>query len=79
MSVFAATQYRNLGDIDKARIELQSAIEIWPSNPAIREFQEETTKLATAESKGVQIFDDLYKRGIAVVLRAAYGLRIRFI
>ena len=63
MSVFAATQYRNLGDIDKARIELQSAIEIWPSNPAIREFQEETTKLATAGSKGVQIFDDLYKRG----------------
>ena len=63
MAVFAATQYRNLGDIDKARSELQTAIDIWPANPAVREFQEETTKLATAGSKGVQIFDDLYKRG----------------
>jgi len=63
MAVFAASQYRNLGDIDKARGELQTAIEIWPSNPSIREFQQETTKLATAGSQGVQIFDDLYKRG----------------
>lgn len=62
MAVFAASQYRNLGDIDKARSELQTAIEIWPSNPSIREFQQETTKLATAGSQGVQIFDDLYKR-----------------
>ncbi|HBR93477.1 MAG TPA: hypothetical protein DEA90_04865 [Opitutae bacterium] len=62
MAVFAASQYRNLGDIDKARSELQTAIDIWPSNPAIREFQQETTKLATAGSQGVQIFDDLYKR-----------------
>ena len=63
MAVFAASQYRNLGDIDKAREELQTAIDIWPSNPSIREFQQETTKLATAGSQGVQIFDDLYKRG----------------
>ena len=63
MAVFAASQYRNLGDIDKARAELQQAIDIWPSNPSIREFQHETTKLATAGSQGVQIFDDLYKRG----------------
>lgn len=63
MAVFAASQYRNLGDIDKAREELAQAIEIWPSNPSIREFQQETTKLATAGSQGVQIFDDLYKRG----------------
>jgi len=63
MAVFAASQYRNLGDIDKARAELQTAIDIWPSNPSIREFQQETTKLATAGSQGVQIFDDLYKRG----------------
>ena len=62
MAVFAASQYRNLGDIDKSRSELQTAIKIWPSNPAIREFQQETTKLATTGSKGVQIFDDLYKR-----------------
>jgi len=62
MAVFAASQYRNLGDIDKARAELQQAIEIWPSNPAIREFQQETTKLATAGSMGVQVFDDLYER-----------------
>ena len=62
MAVFAASQYRNLGDIDKSRSELQTAIEIWPSNPAIREFQQETTKLATAGSQGVQIFDDLYER-----------------
>jgi tetratricopeptide (TPR) repeat protein len=62
MAVFAASQYRNLGNIDKARAELQTAIEIWPSNPAIREFQQETTKLATAGSQGVQIFNDLYKR-----------------
>jgi tetratricopeptide (TPR) repeat protein len=63
MAVFAASQYRNLGDIDKAREELQQAIDIWPSNPSIREFQQETTKLATAGSQGVQVFDDLYKRG----------------
>ena len=62
MAVFAASQYRNLGDIDKSRSELQTAIEIWPSNPSIRDFQQETTKLATAGSQGVQIFDDLYKR-----------------
>ena len=62
MAVFAASQYRNLGDIDKSRSELQTAIEIWPSNPAIRDFQQETTKLATSGSQGLQIFDDLYKR-----------------
>ena len=63
MAVFAASQYRNLGDIDRARQELQTAINIWPANPAVREFQQETTKLATAGSKGIQVFDDLYKRG----------------
>ena len=62
MAVFAASQYRNLGDIEKAREELQTAITIWPSNPAIREFQSETTRLATAGSQGIQVFDDLFKR-----------------
>jgi len=73
MAVFAASQYRNLGDIDQARSELQTAIEIWPSNPAIREFQRETTKLATAGSQGVQIFDDLYGR---MDRRALYERRL---
>ncbi|MEM1222390.1 MAG: hypothetical protein AAGH40_06465 [Verrucomicrobiota bacterium] len=63
MAVFAASQYRNLGQIDKAREELQQAIEVWPSNPAIREFQQETSRLATAGSQGAQVFDDLYGRG----------------
>ena len=63
MAVFAASQYRNLGSIDQARDELRNAIEIWPSNPAIREFQLETTKLATAGSQGERIFDDLFERG----------------
>jgi tetratricopeptide (TPR) repeat protein len=63
MAVFAASQYRNLGNIDKAREELAQAIDIWPSNPSIREFQMETTKLATKGSQGVQVFDDLYQRG----------------
>lgn len=62
MAVFAASQYRNLGQIDKAREELKQAIDIWPSNPSIREFQMETTKLATAGSQGVQVFDDLFGR-----------------
>lgn len=62
MAVFAASQYRNVGQIDKAREELKQAIEIWPSNPAIREFQMETTKLATAGTQGVHVFDDLYER-----------------
>lgn len=62
MAVFAASQYRNIGQIDKAREELTQAIEIWPSNPAIREFQMETTKLATAGSQGIKVFDDLYAR-----------------
>ena len=73
MAVFAASQYRNLGDIDKARAELQQAIEIWPSNPAVREFQMETTKLATAGSQGVQVFDDLYAR---MDRRALYERRL---
>lgn len=63
MAVFAASQYRNLGDIDKAREELARAIDIWPSNPSIREFQQETTRLATAGSQGVQMFDSMYQRG----------------
>lgn len=62
MAVFAASQYRNLGDIDKAREELERAIEVWPSNPSIRDFQLETTRMATSGSKGVQVFDDLYAR-----------------
>ncbi|MEO0509064.1 MAG: hypothetical protein AAF065_04275 [Verrucomicrobiota bacterium] len=62
MAVFAASQYRNIGQIDKAREELKQAIDIWPSNPAIREFQMETTKLATAGSQGIQVFDDLFER-----------------
>jgi len=62
MAVFAASQYRNLGDLDKAREELQRAIEIWPANPSIRNFQQETTKLATSSAKGTQVFDDFYSR-----------------
>lgn len=62
MAVFAASQYRNRGLIDQARDELRNAVEIWPSNPSIREFQSETTRLATANSQGEQIFDDLYAR-----------------
>jgi len=62
MAIFAAVQYRNLGDIERAREELMQAIEIWPSNPAISEFKKETTKLATAETQGIRIFDDLYER-----------------
>lgn len=62
MAVFAASQYRNLGQIDKAREELKQAIDIWPGNPAIREFQQETTKMATAGSQGIQVFDDLFGR-----------------
>jgi len=62
MAVFAASQFRNVGQIEKAREELRQAIDIWPSNPAIREFQMETTKLATAGSQGVNVFDDLYER-----------------
>lgn len=73
MAVFAASQYRNLGQIDQAREELRQAIDIWPSNPAIREFQMETTKLATAGSQGVKIFDDLYQRND---LRAIYERRM---
>lgn len=62
MAIFAASQYRNLGQIDKARAELKQAISIWPANPSIREFQQETTKMATAGSQGIQVFDDLYER-----------------
>jgi hypothetical protein len=63
MSVFAAAQYRNAGDIKSAREELANAIKVWPTNPTIRDFQTETKRLATASSQGVQIFDDLLKRG----------------
>ena len=63
MAVFAAAQYRNAGDIKSAREELANAIKIWPTNPSIRDFQTETNRLATASSHGVQIFDDLLKRG----------------
>lgn len=63
MAVFAASQYRNLGDVEKARRELARAVEIWPGNPSVREFQKETTEMATAGSRGVRVFDDLYERG----------------
>lgn len=63
MAVFAAAQYRNAGDIKSAREELANAIQVWPTNPTIRDFQTETNRLATASSQGVQIFDDLLKRG----------------
>ena len=63
MAVFAAAQYRNAGDIKSAREELANAIKVWPTNPTIRDFQTETNRLATASSQGVQIFDDLLKRG----------------
>jgi tetratricopeptide (TPR) repeat protein len=63
MAVFAASQYRNVGQIDRAREELRTAIEIWPSNPSIREFQQETTTLATAGAQGERIFDDMVERG----------------
>jgi tetratricopeptide (TPR) repeat protein len=63
MAVFAAAQYRNAGDIKSAREELANAIKVWPTNPSIRDFQTETNRLATASSQGVQIFDDLLKRG----------------
>jgi len=62
MAVFAATQYRNSGQLDETREELMRAIEIWPSNPSITDFQRETTRLTSANSKGVSFFDDLFER-----------------
>lgn len=63
MAVFAAAQFRNAGDIKSAREELENAMKLWPTNPTIIDFQTETNRLATASSQGVQIFDDLLKRG----------------
>lgn len=76
MAVFAATQYRNIGQIDLARNELERAVKIWPSNPSIRKFQQETSRMATAGSQGEQIFDALIEQDDQ---RAIYERRMELI
>ncbi len=74
-AVFAAAQYRNRGQIEQARDELQRAIEIWPSNPSIRKFQTETSSMTDRGSQAVIAFDELRERGSD---RDIYNRRMEF-
>ncbi|MGJ3244131.1 MAG: hypothetical protein ACFE0O_14395 [Opitutales bacterium] len=58
-AVYAAIQYRDLGQVEQARSELTRAIDIWPSNPRIREFQRETSELTSRGTQGIRLFDNL--------------------
>ncbi|MFP4673346.1 MAG: tetratricopeptide repeat protein [Opitutales bacterium] len=62
-AVFAAEQYRSQGNIDRARDELKRAIEIWPTNPRIREFQTDTTAMTNRRQQAVDAFDSLVEQG----------------
>ncbi len=49
LAVFAAKEFLNLNDIAAAREELQKAVEIWPMNPNILRFQEQSSRGAQGE------------------------------
>jgi tetratricopeptide (TPR) repeat protein len=61
-SISAAYQYREMGQPDKVTEQLTKAIEIWPSNPKIQEFQESTNQLLSKTVQGTTDFDDLLKQ-----------------
>ena len=63
MAVFAARQYGGVGNIDAVKEEMTKAAQIWPLNPAIKEFQTDAIQQTSSIARGVQVFDDLFKRG----------------
>ena len=61
-SISAAYQYREMGQLEDVKKSLQQAIEIWPSNPKIEQFQSDTNDLLSKSVKGTNDFDELLER-----------------
>ena len=51
-ALLAATQYRNLGQADKAEAAFREAAAIWPDNPRLHEFQLQGTQLVDKYVQG---------------------------
>jgi len=61
-ALLAATQYRNLGQADKAEAAFREAAAIWPDNPRLHEFQFQGTQLVDKFVQGRNLFDQLHAR-----------------
>ncbi len=62
MHVMAAKQSAALGKADDVKASLAQAIQIWPLNPAISEFNSDLVGIASGITKYVEKFDSLLSR-----------------
>ncbi len=62
MHVMAAKQAAALGKAEEVKKSLAAAMEIWPLNPSIAEFNADLVGLASGASKYMQKFDELLAR-----------------
>ena len=62
MHVMAAKQAAALGKIDDVKASLAQAMQAWPLNPAINDFNKDLVGMATGVTKYVQKFDELLAR-----------------
>ena len=62
MHVMAAKQAAALGKVDDVKTSLAQAMQMWPLNPAISEFNKDLIGLASGATKYIQKFDDLLTR-----------------
>ena len=62
MHVMAAKQAAALGKIEDVKASLAQAMQMWPLNPAISEFNKDLVGLASGASKYIQKFDELLAR-----------------
>ena len=63
MAVFAARQYGGVGNIDAVKEEMTKAAQIWPLNPAIKEFQTDAIQQTSSIAREVSKFLMTYLRG----------------
>lgn len=63
MHVMAAKQAAALGKIDDVKKSLAAAMEAWPLNPSIAEFNSDLVGLASGASRYAEKFDELFARG----------------
>lgn len=62
-AVASAGLFRNTDEPEKAQAELMKAIEIWPLNPDIKKFQDETFSMVKGTTQGLEDFDRLLEKG----------------
>ena len=80
MHLMSAKQAAALGKADDVKKALISAMEIWPLNPAIKEFNEDLVDITAGMEKFSRKFDELLSQGNfrAISLEAPeYGLAFR--